>query len=173
MITYRATNTLNGKFYIGSTIRDFKKRKQEHLRSKFDWPFQRALRKNPEAFVWEVWEDEEDSPVLEQKLLDWWYGSEKCYNLTGVAGGFSSDLCRKSALRGVEMKVGFHSSEVKEKRTRKLSKKVLIAFPNGDEKTFDSLASAQRSTGIPDSSLSRWALGRNSSKEGFKVVFQT
>lgn len=84
MFTYRATNTLNGKFYIGSTT-NFEKRKGDHLVSNDPYPFQRALRKNPEAFVWEVWADDLDEPVLEQTLLDRWFGSERCYNLNPSA----------------------------------------------------------------------------------------
>jgi len=85
MDTYRATNTLNGKFYIGSAS-NFEKRKKEHLRSKEKYPFQNALRKNPEAFKWEVWSDGSDEPILEQALLDMWFGTECCYNLSPVAG---------------------------------------------------------------------------------------
>jgi len=33
MDTYKSTNTLNGKFYMGSTT-NFEERKKEHLRSK-------------------------------------------------------------------------------------------------------------------------------------------
>ncbi len=84
MITYIATNTLNGKFYIGSTV-DFKKRKINHLTCKVKSHFHHALRKNPEAFVWEVIEDEHSDPVLEQALLDRWFGKEQCYNLNPVA----------------------------------------------------------------------------------------
>jgi group I intron endonuclease len=80
MYTYRATNTVNGKFYIGSAI-DFKRRKRSHLRSKTNYPFHRALRKNPNAFEWEFWSDDCDEPVLEQALLDMWFGKEMCYNL--------------------------------------------------------------------------------------------
>jgi group I intron endonuclease len=82
--TYKATNTLNGKFIIGSTF-DFERRKKEHLRSKANYPFQNALRKNPEAFEWEVYEDDSDEPVLEQALLDIWFGCEQCYNLNPYA----------------------------------------------------------------------------------------
>lgn len=84
MITYLARNTLNGKFYIGSTL-DFDKRKRTHLTSKINHPFQNALRANPEAFEWEVWSDDSDERVLEQSLLDMWFGKEQCYNLTPSA----------------------------------------------------------------------------------------
>jgi group I intron endonuclease len=81
MITYIATNTLNGKFYIGSTT-NFEGRKKAHLTSKENYPFQRALRKNPESFVWECWEDDSARRELEQALLDMWFGKEQCYNLS-------------------------------------------------------------------------------------------
>ena len=80
MITYVATNTENGKFYIGST-NDLDRRKKEHLKCKSNYPFQNALRKNQESFVWEVYEDDSEAPVLEQALLDMWFGKEQCYNL--------------------------------------------------------------------------------------------
>jgi group I intron endonuclease len=80
MFTYKVTNTSNGKFYIGSSV-DFEARKRSHLRSKDKYPFQNALRQNPEVFEWEVWEDDSSEPVLEQALLDMWFGKEQCYNL--------------------------------------------------------------------------------------------
>jgi group I intron endonuclease len=83
MITYIATNTNNGKFYIGSTL-NLGRRKEEHLKC-HDYPFQRALNNDPEAFEWEFWEDNSDEPVLEQALLDVWYGKEQCYNLSPFA----------------------------------------------------------------------------------------
>jgi group I intron endonuclease len=84
MDTYKATNTTNGKFYIGSTT-NFDRRKAEHLKCEENYPFQNALRKNPEAFEWEVWSDESDEPILEQALLDMWYGKECCYNINPCA----------------------------------------------------------------------------------------
>jgi group I intron endonuclease len=84
MDTYKATNTANGKFYVGSST-NFEKRKKEHLRSKDSYPFQNALRKNPEVFEWEVWTDDCDEPILEQALLDMWFGKECCYNLSQFA----------------------------------------------------------------------------------------
>lgn len=84
MDTYKATNTNNGKFYIGST-NNFKARKKSHLTSKENYPFQNALRKDPDAFEWEVWSDASDEPILEQALLDMWFGKECCYNLSPYA----------------------------------------------------------------------------------------
>ena len=69
MFTYIARNTLNGKFYIGSTT-DFEGRKKVHLNCKMDTPFHRALRKNPNKFEWEVFEDSSEARELEQALLD-------------------------------------------------------------------------------------------------------
>jgi group I intron endonuclease len=84
MDTYKATNTTNGKFYVGSS-KDFEKRKKQHLKSSKNLPFQNALRKNPEAFEWECWSDDSDEPILEQALLDMWFGCEQCYNLNPQA----------------------------------------------------------------------------------------
>ena len=84
MDTYKATNTLNGKFYIGSS-KNFEERKKAHLGSKCNYPFQNALRKNPEAFEWEVWTDNSENREFEQALLDMWFGKEQCYNLNSKA----------------------------------------------------------------------------------------
>jgi group I intron endonuclease len=84
MDTYKATNTTNGKFYIGSTT-NFERRKVEHLTCTENYPFQNALRKNPEVFEWEVWSDDSDEPILEQALLDTWHGKECCYNINPYA----------------------------------------------------------------------------------------
>lgn len=92
MKTYKATNTKNGKFYIGSTT-NFDRRKAEHLSSARNLPFQNALRNDPEAFEWEVWSDDSDEPILEQALLDIWYGKECCYNLNSQADRINKEFC--------------------------------------------------------------------------------
>lgn len=84
MITHRAINTSNGKFYIGSSKswETFEKRKRTHLTYGEAFRFQKALRANPDMFIWETYEDESDEPILEQALLDVWFGKEQCYNLS-------------------------------------------------------------------------------------------
>lgn len=105
MDTYKATNTNNGKFYIGSTT-DFEKRKRQHLKSKENYPFQNSLRKNPEAFEWEVWSDNSDEPVLEQALLDMWFGTEQCYNLNPFASRPSIQMSVKNGNKAFVGKTG-------------------------------------------------------------------
>jgi|LauGreDrversion4_2_1035121.scaffolds.fasta_scaffold445912_1 group I intron endonuclease len=112
MDTYRATNTLNGKFYIGST-NDFERRKKEHLKSKSKYPFQSALRKYPEAFEWEVWTDGFDEPILEQALLDMWFGTEQCYNLSSVVGRPGPEVNRESGKKSAKIKHSRKNSEGK------------------------------------------------------------
>ena len=84
MITYIATNIDNGKFYVGST-NNIDRRKKEHLKSKVNYPFNNAYRNNPERFEWEIVEDDSEEPVMEQALLDLWFGTEQCYNLNPLA----------------------------------------------------------------------------------------
>lgn len=112
MDTYRATNTTNGKFYIGSTT-NFNKRKNSHFTSKENYPFQNALRKNPEAFEWEVWSDDSEEPILEQALLDMWFGTEQCYNLNPSAKHppRSTEGVSKGGKVVFQEKSGIHSEE--------------------------------------------------------------
>ena len=112
MDTYKATNTTNGRFYIGST-NNFERRRVEHLNSKRSLPFQNALRKNPDSFEWEVWHDDCEEPVLEQALLDMWYGKECCYNLNPLADRLDAESQRRGGLtqgkKNVEDRLGFLS----------------------------------------------------------------
>jgi predicted GIY-YIG superfamily endonuclease len=86
MITYLARNTRNGKFYIGSTV-NFESRKKQHIDNQGPYPFHRALRANPDIFEWETYEDESEGRELEQALLDMFFGTEMCYNLSPYAIG--------------------------------------------------------------------------------------
>ena len=97
MITYRATNKKNGKWYVGSAV-NLERRKKEHLKSKQKSPFHNALRKNPDIFIWEVLEeDNREDRLTEQLILDVWFGSEYCYNLSSSAGGFNTETAKKAA----------------------------------------------------------------------------
>lgn len=94
MITYRAVNTKNGRWYVGSTV-DFARRKREHLKSKAKSPFYNALRRDPGAFRWEILEeDDRDDRLAEELILGAWFGSPYCYNLNSAAVGFSPERAK-------------------------------------------------------------------------------
>lgn len=85
MITYLAINLTNKKFYIGSTT-DFEHRQKAHLRSNENYPFQNALRKDPDNFYWIASEDDGlDTRDEEQYYLDFYHGTMWCYNLNPKA----------------------------------------------------------------------------------------
>jgi len=115
MITYIATNTINGKFYIGSTT-NFERRKDEHIKSKDNYPFQNSLRKNPSLFEWEVYEDTYDEPILEKSLLDMWWSKSQCYNINQYAS-------RPPDPTGRKVKSGTREKISKKLKGRKTSEK--------------------------------------------------
>jgi group I intron endonuclease len=195
MDTYRATNTTNGRFYVGSTT-NFEKRRKEHLRSKKNLPFQNALRKNPEDFEWEVWTDDCDEPVLEQALLDMWFGKECCYNLNPFADrgpsnlgikrpehsermsgennpmfGKRGELCpshgRTGPLNPMFGKVGeLHHNYGKTGDKNAKSKKVEVVHPDGKVEIFPCTKMAGRALMCPPSDVSKWCRERHIPAKG-------
>jgi len=100
VITYRATNQKNGKWYVGSTTTSFERRKREHLNSTTNLPFHNALRRDPGAFTWEILDESEEDVVTrshEQYVLDGWWGTEYCYNINPHANGMTSEQASESA----------------------------------------------------------------------------
>jgi len=82
MITYVPINLSNRKFYIGSTV-DFDRRWKDHMSSPRNYPFQNALRNNPDNFFVLVSEDDGlKTREEEQFYLDFYHGSEHCYNIS-------------------------------------------------------------------------------------------
>ena len=82
MITYVPINLSNRKFYIGSTV-DFDRRWRNHLNSDYNYPFQNALRNDPDNFFVLISEDDGlETREEEQHYLDFYHGTEWCYNLS-------------------------------------------------------------------------------------------
>ena len=83
MITYTATNTRTGKFYIGSTqdYCNYMNRKGNHHVGKPYNEFRLDLQANPLDFIWEYSEDDSEGRDFESSLLNIYVGSKWCYNL--------------------------------------------------------------------------------------------
>jgi len=101
MITYIATNTKTGKFYIGSA-KDYcnymNRRGNHHVRKgKGAGSFQQDLQTDPSAFTWEFFEDELDTREFEESLLAIHVGSELCYNKSRTAGGRNDPRIARAA----------------------------------------------------------------------------
>ena len=200
MDTYKATNTTNGKFYIGSTT-NFEERKKKHLRSKENYPFQNALRKNPEVFEWEVWSDDSDEPILEQALLDMWFGKECCYNLNPSAKhppsakgkspspkhrakisatlmGHTVSETSRAKMRAASQRrtpcEAFLNTQKADKKGGKspVAKAIVLVHPDGNEELFDSIAEACRKYGLNDSHLSSCARGKRKRHKGYTARYQ-
>ena len=104
MIIYKATNTINGKVYIGKTKYTLEHRKSEHLRKvkNSNLLFHKALRKYGEgSFNWDVIYECDDFIELnksEIKFIAEYKSNETGYNLTtGGEGGytFSDEVLKK------------------------------------------------------------------------------
>ena len=196
MITYSATNTKTGQFYIGSTI-NFQKRKQEHLGCKSPYPFQRSLRKNPEDWVWETWEDDEDERELEQLLLDLLWGTDGCLNLGTDATAPKKGLKQtpetkakigakhKGKKYGPETRAKISAATKGHSRTKgrkfpgrsqgaanSQAKKVEVTFPSGERKVFDWANQAALELGCCQQVLCEWCrFEKTPSRGAFKGFF--
>ena len=200
METYKATNTKNGKFYIGST-NNFERRKREHLTSKENYPFQNALRKDPGAFEWEVWSDLCGEPVLEQALLDMWFGKECCYNLNPSAQHppsprgrvCSEETRRKKAenatgkrhapetlqkLQKISKERGANAALVRMQNNPKRGKDhpasrpiVLTNLETGVAERFECVADAARKHGLNDGHLCAVAKGKRGQHKGYIAAY--
>ena len=111
MITYLGITLNNRKFYVGSAV-DFERRQKGHLKSKDNYPFQNALRKGPEGVYWIASEDDGlDTREEEQFYLDFYHGSEWCYNLSPYSNQplVDVDKCRENGLKTAEYGAGIHN----------------------------------------------------------------
>lgn len=95
MITYLGITLNNRKFYVGSAV-DFERRQKEHKCDKSNTHFHNTLRKDPDNVYWIASEDDgTDNRDEEQFYLDFYHGSEWCYNINPMASGVSAEMCKK------------------------------------------------------------------------------
>jgi len=200
MQTYLATNTETGQFYIGST-KNFERRQKEHLECLINLPFQNSLRKKPEKFQWEIWEDDCGLPVLEQALLDMWCGKELCYNMNPNASHPPSPKGRKVSektkkllseintgkkyspetlekMRAINKERGANAALTGMQINPKTGKEhprsrpiVLVNLTTGEEENFDCVADAAKKYGLNDGHLCSTALGKRKKHKGYRARY--
>lgn len=155
-IIYKATNKVNGKVYIGQTIRTLEKRKQEHFQNSKSntkrYYFQSAISKYGfENFEWEVIDEADNKKSLNDKEIYWidFYRShtmEFGYNLT--LGGEFGKITGESE----ERRIRKSKSTNKEKNYKKvidLKTKVI----------YDSTVEAAKHFGISKTAIQNCCTG--------------
>ncbi len=98
MITYTATNTKTGQFYIGSAKNycHYMNRKGNHHVGKPYNNFRKELQANPLTFVWSYSEDDLETRDFEEALLSLYVGSKWCYNECTNPYGFDTPVAKRA-----------------------------------------------------------------------------
>lgn len=106
-IIYKSTNKINGRVYIGKTVRDFEHRKAQHktqaLNNRYNSYFHHAIRKYGwDNFDWEVidfHDDEGTLGLMEEAYILFFDSYNNGYNLTrggdGASGAKRSEETRR------------------------------------------------------------------------------
>lgn len=169
-VIYKVTNTINNKVYIGQTVRDFSRRKTEHINQaknnhKSCAYFHSALLKYGfEAFHWEIIFESQDTALLNEKEAEF----IQKYNAYGEGGynlclGGNSNSGYKHSKETVEKRKKFkHSQKTKdEARKRQLGK---VLSDNTKEKI------KQANLGKKASKKTKEKMSKNGKGKGVKAV---
>ena len=133
MVIYGVKNLVNNKWYIGQTVKTLRKRMSDHISSKDNLYFHKAIRKyGKEKFQWEILHETDDLDDLNKSEIFYiqYYDSlvPNGYNLT--TGG-ENYICSDETKRKMsESKKGLQYSE-EHKRKMSESKKGCISNRKG------------------------------------------
>ena len=172
MITYLGITLNNRRFYVGSAV-DFERRQKAHLKSRDNYPFQNALRKDPDNVYWIASDDDgSDGREEEQFYLDFYHGSEWCYNLSDNVKHPGRDASVRNGLETsaamVEQKRGWMNPEFRlrggDSAQRKFGIGVLMTSPGGEETYYPSYKKASQATGVPIGTIADMCKGSKSKK---------
>ncbi len=142
MIIYKALNRINGKIYIGQTVRSLEERIPCHLSIKKKPPFSLALRKyGIQSFELSIIDNASSKEVLDAKERYWikQYGCKVPYGYNLTDGGEGSqgykhtqESCRKISLSHIGEKNYLWGKQRSEKTRKKMSKTRMGTHPTED-----------------------------------------
>lgn len=178
-LIYKATNKINGKAYIGQTVKSLRKRKRDHLAAAFrpgaDFYFWRAIRKyGPENFKWEKLCECASKVELDKKekyYITYYNTFENGYNLTlggeGNLGWIPSEEIKKKISKSRRGKlIGKDNPFYGKKHTKETRRKMSKNHPRlcgKDNPNYGRIASEETRRKISKASKGRW-LGREHTK---------
>lgn len=153
---YKITNKINGKVYIGQTIRPIKKRFNRHIldavNNILDTHFARAIRKyGKENFQLDLIDTAKSQEELNKKEYYWikYYNSVKCgYNETNAiykCGGNTYSQKTESEMRIIKREI----SKAKMGKKNPMAKQIKrINVVTGEEDIFDTIIACAKACGI-------------------------
>ncbi len=134
MVIYQATNTVNGKIYIGATVQEFKQRRSSHryrassVGQRSLVPFHKAIRKYGfDAFEWDILEEcdslgsllrAECKWISDKDSMDRYVGYNRTEGGGGSTGWIPSEETRKKMSAALIGRA--HSKESRAKRSASL-----------------------------------------------------
>ena len=156
MEIYKITNKINGKIYIGQTIRPVEYRFNRHIndamRNKLDTHFARAIRKyGPDKWQLKVIDNAINQDELNQKEQYWirYYNSvEKGYNETDAinkCGGNTYQSKTEEEMEVIKEKIRQSKIGNKNPMARRIKR---INVLTGEEEIFDTVISCAKASGI-------------------------
>lgn len=149
------------------------------MQSKSNLPFHNALRKDSNAFVWEILEeDDRDDRLAEELILGAYLGDKYCYNILPRACGFNSSFAKEvwqkrfGAMTKEELRQHFKSLAVKCNHPDKKAKRIkLTNIITKEEQIFDSSVDAAMALGLNARYLRKIASGERPPWRGYDVNF--
>lgn len=173
MKIYKITNKINGKIYIGQTIRSIQARWNDHCKRSSNYPLSRAIKKyGKDNFIVEEIDTADSIDELNVKESYWIYyyksyNSKFGYNLE-FGGNKNKKVTKKTRNKISKLHKGKKISEETKKkmsesaRLRGNCRKTLEVeqydFEGNLIKIFSSFKQASQETGIPNSTIRRSCL---------------
>ena len=171
MIIYKVTNNVNGKIYIGQTIRTIDERISEHQRKKNSLIGKAIKRYGIESFTIESIETVTTIEMLNNREI-YWIKHFKCmipngYNQCEGGNNTIGYVHREESKQKMsEQRKGRTLSEEWKRKIGESCQKKVVNLDTGE--IFDSVKSASQKYNLKDTHISRVCKGKRKTTGGFR-----